>query len=228
MRPALSLPEELLLLGLDPQRGKPRVRMRYVEYGVAGAVLAELELSGHVTEERGRIQVLNPLAPTDPLAAQALASLPAPGKGRRGKGARTKSWVRSASRRLTGLCLDRLVERGVLRRETHRFLGLFPYHRHPAGPQDVSAALRQRLAASIAAGSPVGRDRTLAALLSATDLATKYYPGFAARTTRSTLRHLAREQWPAIAVHRAVKQDKAAGGGDGGDGGGGGGGGGGD
>ncbi|MEN8653975.1 GPP34 family phosphoprotein [Streptomyces sp. 21So2-11] len=231
--PSLSLPEELLLLGLDPQRGNARVRMRYVEYGVAGAVLAELELGGHVTEERGRIQVINPLAPADPVAAQVLASLPAPGKGQRGKGERTKGWVRSAGRHVTELYLNRLVEQGALRRETRRFLGLFPYHRHPAGPEDVSAAVWQRLAASIHAGSPAGRDRALAALLSATDLANRYFPGFAARATRSTLRHLTREHWPTDAVHRAVKQDKAAansgnsggdgnGGGDGGGGGGGG------
>ncbi|WP_434594835.1 GOLPH3/VPS74 family protein [Streptomyces sp. A5-4] len=221
-----SLPEELLLLGLDPQRGSARVRMRYVEYGMAGAVLAELELSGHVAEERGRIQVINPLAPADPVAAQVLASLPAPGKGRGGKGERTKGWVRSTGRHITELYLNRLVEQGALRRETRRFLGLFPYHRHPAGPEDSSAAVWQRLAASIRADSPDGRDRALAALLSATDLAGRYFPGFGARTTRSALRHLAREHWPAVAVHRAVKQDKAAasnsGGGDGGGGGGGG------
>lgn len=42
--PGLTLPEELLLLALDPQRGKPYCRNRFLEYGMAGAVLAELEL----------------------------------------------------------------------------------------------------------------------------------------------------------------------------------------
>lgn len=57
---ALTLPEELLLLTLDPERGKPLCNRTYLRYGAAGAVLAELELQGRIREERGRVQVVNP------------------------------------------------------------------------------------------------------------------------------------------------------------------------
>ncbi|MFD9503164.1 GPP34 family phosphoprotein [Streptomyces sp. NPDC060035] len=50
-----TLPEELLLLALDPVRGKPLRSGKFLEYGMAGAVPAELELQGRITEERGRV-----------------------------------------------------------------------------------------------------------------------------------------------------------------------------
>ncbi|MEV0021219.1 GPP34 family phosphoprotein [Streptomyces atroolivaceus] len=220
-----TLPEALLLLALDPVRGKPYCRGRFLEYGVAGAVLAELELQGRIAEERGRVVVVNPLDPPDPLLAVFLRSLPPPGKNRFGSGVPAGRWVRQAGRRAEGLYLDALVERGVLRRETRRFLGLFPFHRHPSGPASPAPEVRRRFEESRAAGFPDRRDRLLAALAAAAELPSVVRQGD--RRTRAASRTLAREEWPASAVHRNVRQDKAAraGGGDGGGGGGGGGGG---
>ncbi|MFF9685306.1 GPP34 family phosphoprotein [Streptomyces sp. NPDC014623] len=216
-----TLPEELLLLALDPVRGKPYCRGRFLEYGIAGAVLAELELQGRVSEERRRVVVVNPLDPPDPLLAVFLRSLPPPGKGGFGSGAPAGRWVRQAGRRAEGMYLDALVERGVLRRETRRFLGLFPFHRHPAGSAAPVEQVRQRFGAARAAGYPDRRSRLLAALAAAVELPSVVKQGD--HRTRVAARALVREEWPAQAVHRNVRQDKAAqaGGGDGGGGGGG-------
>ncbi|MFE6188157.1 GPP34 family phosphoprotein [Streptomyces sp. NPDC056465] len=216
---ALTLPEELLLLALDPVRGKPYCRGRFLEYGIAGAALAELELQGRTTHERGRVVVVNPLDPPDALLAVFLRSLPPPGKSRSGSGVSAKGWVRKAGRRAGGLYLDALVERGVLRRETRRFLGLLPYHRHPAGPASPAEQVRQRFEESRAAGYPDRRSRLLAGLAAAVGLPSVVRQGD--RRTRGVARALVREEWPALAVHRNVRQDKAsqAGGGAGGGGG---------
>ncbi|MGW0788229.1 GOLPH3/VPS74 family protein [Streptomyces sp. NPDC002911] len=219
---APTLPEELLMLALDPVRGKPYCRGRFLEYGIAGAVLAELELQGRVADERGRVVVVNPLDPPDPLLAVFLRSLPPPGRSRFGSGVSARRWVRQSARRAEGLYLDALVERGVLCRETRRFLGLFPFHRHVAGPASPGEQVRLHFETSRAAGLPDRRSRLLAALAAAVELPSVVKQGD--RRARAAARALAREEWPALAVHRNVRQDKAAGGG--GDGGGGGGGGG--
>ncbi|MFF8913550.1 GPP34 family phosphoprotein [Streptomyces sp. NPDC015032] len=221
--PEPTLPEELLLLALDPQRGKPYCRNRFLEYGVAGAVLAELELHGRIAEQLGRIRVISPLAPQDPLLAQVLGSLPAPGRGGLAGGVGAKGWIRRTGRYVEELCLEHLVGRAVLRRETHRFLGLLPYHRHPAADPALSAAARDRFAAAEAAGFPDRRGRTLAALVSATGLSDTVAQG--GRRSRSAMRDLVRDEWTAYAVRQNVRQDKAnqgggGGRGDGGDGGG--------
>lgn len=219
-----TLPEELLLLALDPVHGRPYCRGRFLAYGIAGAVLAELELQGRTAQERGRVVVVNPLDPPDPLLAVFLRSLPPPGKSRFGSGVSARGWVRQAGRRAEGLYLEALVERGVLRRETRRFLGLFPYHRHPAGSDSPAEQVRQGFEASRAAGYPDRRSRLLAGLAAAVELPSVVRQGD--RRTRAAARALAREEWPSLAVHRNVRQDKAsrAGGGAGGGGGGGGGG----
>lgn len=224
MNPALpehTLPEELLLLALDPRRGKPYCRNRFLEYGVAGAVLAELELHGVIAEQLGRIRVISPQAPQDPLLAQVLGSLPAPDGGGLAGGVSAKAWIRRTGRHVEELCLEHLVGRAVLRRETHRLLGLLPYHRHPAADPALPAAVQERFAAAEAAGFPDRRSRTLAALVSATGLSGAVAQG--GWGSRSAMRDLVRDEWTAYAVRRNVRQDQAnrsgsgAGGGGGGD-----------
>ncbi|MEV2244680.1 GPP34 family phosphoprotein [Streptomyces sp. NPDC049970] len=158
--PAPTLPEELLLLALDPVRGGPHCRGRSLEYGVAGAALAELELQGRIAEEHGRVVVVNPLDPPDPLLGVFLRSLPPPGK--RGSGSRVSAgrWVRQAGRQAEELYLDALVEQGTLLRETRRFIGLFPYRRHPAGRLGRSPARSgrpRRCTATCGRTGPPGR-----------------------------------------------------------------------
>ncbi|MFI1396286.1 GPP34 family phosphoprotein [Streptomyces sp. NPDC020681] len=201
----LTLAEELLLLALNPETGRRYVNRRYLQYGLAGASLAELELQGRVAEARGRVTVVNPLPPQDPLSSQILASLLTP------RGLRVRQWVRGTGRHVEELCLHRLVERGALRVDRRRFLGVFPYHRYPAAAEDWSAPVRGRYAESVTAGFPDRRSRLLAAFTSAIGLASVLHPGFGSRGERGALRILVREEWAPHAVYRAVQQDKKSG-----------------
>ncbi|WNI29931.1 GPP34 family phosphoprotein [Streptomyces sp. ITFR-6] len=211
--PTPTRPEELLL-PLYPVRGKPFCRNRFLEYAMAGAALAELELQDRVTGQGARFQVTHPLEPPDPVLAGVTRSLPAPGKGGGGSGASAERWVRHAGRRVEGLYLDALVERGVLRRETHRFLGLLPYRRHPVVAKDLAALARTRFYAAERAGFPDPRSRALAALVSAAGLSRSV--GGTDRGSRRAMRHLVHDHWPAHAVLRNIRQDKANQSGDGG------------
>ncbi|CAM5656666.1 hypothetical protein SBADM41S_04360 [Streptomyces badius] len=163
---ALTLPEELLLLTLDPERGKPLCDRTHLRYGTAGAVLAELELQGRIREERGRVQVVNPLDPAHPLLASLLATLDPPsGKKKRFRpGTSAKAWIRLYGRNAEERHLDHLIERGLLRRETRRFLGVFRYQRHFPGDPDLTGATRWRFGQAEARGFPDQRSRALAGL----------------------------------------------------------------
>ncbi|MFF4604160.1 GPP34 family phosphoprotein [Streptomyces sp. NPDC001339] len=208
----LTLPEELLLLALDPVRGRLLNNPTYLRYGLAGAALADLEAAGRIAVDRGdRITVTNPLPLDDPVLDHALTALPAPAKG--GDGVKAHRWVRGSGRSVQELCLRRLEERGALRREHHRALGLFPYDRFPAGPVDLAAPARARFTAAADARFPDRRGRLLAAYVSATGLDTGLLPGGAHRPLRRDLRRLAKEEWTAYAAFRAVQHDKSAAGG---------------
>ncbi|MGW7573525.1 GOLPH3/VPS74 family protein [Streptomyces sp. NPDC054765] len=205
----LTLPEELLLLALDPVRGRSLNPTKYLRYGLAGAALAELEEAGRISAEgRDRVMVTHPLPLGDPVLDGALAALPGPAKQRRG--VRAQRWVRSTGRPVHELCLRRLEERGALRRETRRALGLFPYERFPAGAVDLIGPARDRFAAALGAGFPDRRSRLLAALASATDLDRRLLPSREYRPVRREMKRLAREIWTVHAVERAVRQDKEA------------------
>ncbi|MFI0711001.1 GPP34 family phosphoprotein [Streptomyces inhibens] len=210
--PPLTLPEELLLLALDPVRGRPLNNPKYLRYGLAGAALADLEEAGRIAVERGdRFRVANPLPLGDPILDGVLATLPGPAKG--ASSTRAHRWVRGAGRAVQELCLRRLEERGALRREAHRALGLFPYERFPAGPVDLVGPARARFKAAVDARLPDRRARLLAAYVAATDLDTKLLPGGAYRPLRRDLKRLTKEEWTAQAAHRAVEHDKSAAGG---------------
>ncbi|MEU0376726.1 GOLPH3/VPS74 family protein [Streptomyces cyaneofuscatus] len=223
--PALTLPEELILLTLNPGSGKPLCAAASLAYGTAGAALAELELQGRIREERGRVQVVNPLDPADPLLAALLRTLPQ-AKGRR-SGMRARHWVDNFDKHVRDTYLDSLVERSVLSRETRRFLGLFPSHRHFPVHPDLVPGVRRRFTLAETAGYPDHRDRLLAALVSAIGLAGELTRN--GRPGRTAMKVLRRSEWTAVAVHHNVKRNQSDGGdGDWVDGGGGGGCGGGD
>lgn len=208
-RPALelTLPEELLLLALDPLRGKPQCSGRYLAYGTAGAALKELEFQGRVTGQGGRIRVVGPPAPPDPFLAQVLGSLSDPGAGGLAGGIDTTRWIHRTAPHIEELCLEHLVRRSVLRRETHRLLGLFPYHRLSAADPALSLAVRDRFTAAEAAGFPDPRSRILAALVSAIGLSGAVSRG--GLRDRWAMRGLVNEDWAADAVHRNVRRDRA-------------------
>ncbi|MEV0096544.1 GPP34 family phosphoprotein [Streptomyces sp. NPDC050738] len=206
--PGLTLPEELLLLALDPVRGKPECRSRFLEYGMAGAALAELELQGRIAEDRRRVAVVMPLPPDDWRLGTVLSTLPPPGKSRFSGSTSARRWVRQEARAVEGLYLDDLVERGVLRRERRRALGIFPYVRHPAGADNWSALVRTRFAQAEAAGFPDRRSSLLAGFALAIDL-TGAFPGSGWRA-RGALRSRLRDEWAPEAVLRNVRQDKSS------------------
>ncbi|MEL5960436.1 GPP34 family phosphoprotein [Streptomyces sp. CLV115] len=205
--PELTLPEELLLLALDPLRGKPHCAGRYLEYGTAGATLRELEFQGRVTGQGGRTRVTGPSAPPDPFLAQVLGSLSDPGVGALAGGVDTPRWIRRTAPHVEELCLEHLVRRSVLRRETHRLLGLLPYHRHPAVDPALTLAVRDRFTAAEAAGFPDPRSRALAALVSAIGLSGTVSRG--GLRDRWAMRGLVDQDWAADAVHWNVRRDRA-------------------
>ncbi|MEU6958545.1 GOLPH3/VPS74 family protein [Streptomyces chrestomyceticus] len=203
-----TLPEELLLLALDPVRGKPLNDPSHLRYGLAGAALAELERAGRVTEGRGgRILAGSPLPLGDLVLDAALGTLPDAGKGGEIK---VKRWVRSAARGVDEVCRQRLEQRGAVRRESRRALGLFRYERLAAGPLDLAGPARARFKGALATGFADPRDRALAALVAATHLDRKLDLGRDRRAVRRDLKALVRDDWIARAVAAVILQDQAA------------------
>jgi hypothetical protein len=204
-RPAVTLPEELMLLALDPVSGKPRVRARHLQYGLAGAVLAELEAVGCVAEDGGRVVPVTPPPTGERLLDEALALFGG------GKPVKTRRWIRSNGGTVAEACAGRLAERGVIRIESRRVLGIFPGRRYPQAGADQATPAVTDFRGAAKMGFPEPRSRMLAGLASAIMLTGHLLPESGSkREIRRTMRGLARELWPAEAVYRLIKSDQAA------------------
>lgn len=165
----LSLPEEMLLLALDDETGRPVGRAGMApDLALAGALLMELALAGRLDTDRERL-ILTTAPPTgDPLLDEARARLRAGPEDARGALlllARDMGPVREA-------LLERLVAAGILRRLEGRVLWVFADRRYPKAPgreegEDVRARLRATL---LAEEIPEPRDALLAGLARAAGL----------------------------------------------------------
>ncbi|MFI9203715.1 GPP34 family phosphoprotein [Streptomyces sp. NPDC053048] len=209
----LTLPEELLLLAHHPVEGTPLCARSVLPYGMAGAVLAELELGGHVTQERGRPVAAAGAPPADQRLAGPLKSLPAPG----GSGPKTQRWIRVAAPYALGPWTTGLLERGALGAKVPGRFDVVRAMRYPVGTVDLTAPTRGRFEAARQAGFPDPRSRALAGLVAATGLAIALYPGLSGWGERRQLRRHMRDGWISWAVYRnRLRETQASGGSSGG------------
>ncbi len=139
----LNLYEQVLLLALCNPTGT--LEGHCVEYGLAGALLAQLQWAGRLgplPEDSSRVAVLDATPLGDPLLDECLQRIVD------GKKPRTwKEWVS----RITGLpqlrhrAADRLVEHGVLRADEKTILLIFRRKVYPELNPKPEALLREEL-----------------------------------------------------------------------------------
>jgi hypothetical protein len=121
---ALTLPEEFLVLALDADRGTVRGELSgELAPGLAGAALMELALAERVRIEDGKVVPVGEGALGDPVLDPVLEKVVS-SKRRRG----LTHWVTrfGSYRGLEKRCLERLLEKGVLRRGSRRVLLVIP------------------------------------------------------------------------------------------------------
>lgn len=138
----LTLPEEILLLLLDDETGRfvgpgtgshllsPEVGSGRLSrsYALAGAVLMELALRSRIDTDPERLVLVSAEPTGEALLDRYLARL-AEGEPRS-----ARAWVAELSQdgpAIEEAALDRLVERGILRRAEKRVLWVFKVRRYP-------------------------------------------------------------------------------------------------
>ena len=171
MSAPLSLAEEIVLLSLDDETGRPVGRGGMApDLALAGALLMDLALAGRLDTDRDRVMVVN-AAPTGDavpdaaLAALATAGAPADARGLIHLLSREAAPWRNA-------LLDRLVALGVLRRVEGCVLWVLPDLRFPKAPGRAEAGdARARLRALLLREElPEPRDALLLGLARAAGL----------------------------------------------------------
>lgn len=210
----MLLAEDLLLLLTDDASGRGVVDSQKTDLGLAGAVLLELAERGRVEVSgaggpvrAGRLLVRDGAPTGDAVLDEALRRIQAKGPKK------PKDLLRGLAKGLRAELLGRLVDRGVLRRQEQRLLGLIPRQAHPTRDAGPEAASRRALHDVLVAGRPpVPREAALVSLLSALDATGKVLglSGAEKRDARRRAKEVAGSEFAGEAVHKAVQEVQAA------------------
>jgi hypothetical protein len=222
--------EDYLLLTLDDVTGKAVVDASYREQVAAGALLVELALLGRVDlagdgngGRVGRIVVRDASPTGNVLLDDALAVV------RSREGSKPKALVAPIAKlKPASRAIASLADRGVLRREEGRVLGIFPTTRWPAADSRHEDAVRADLwRVLVEERAPDERTAAIVAILSATGQAGRVlaaggrrggpavddaddWTGSRRRAVDRRAKQIARESWASEAVRAYVEEITAA------------------
>ncbi|MDQ1689241.1 MAG: hypothetical protein QOK42_2216 [Frankiaceae bacterium] len=197
-----TVAEDLVLLLLDPESGRSVVDSMSLDLAIGGALLLDLSIRERVTADgegaTARLAVVDGAPTGDALLDDALARLA-------GTPVQAQKAVERLARRTRGPVFDRLVERGLVRRDRSRLLGLLPVTIWPAADGGPAKELRGRVAAVLRDGA--GPDRRLVLLISllhAVKAEHKIVSG-SRREVRARADEVAEGDWAGPAVRKAVR-----------------------
>lgn len=143
-----TLPEELLLLALDPTTGTT-AQPQSLDLGLAGAQLVELALAGRIAPDGDRIAVVVPRPTGDPTLDSALELL-----RRRGAPVRAVHWIGGPRLGLRQTYLSHLERCGMVHAVAGQMCGVLPTTRYQATDTAISREIRSRLDSAIRTGVP--------------------------------------------------------------------------
>lgn len=204
--------EDLLLLMLDDESGK--LESTHIDPLLGGAVLIELAMGERLevrrdgTWSRAKVHVLTDGGtPDDPVLVAALRTVAE-------KERTAQDLVNRLGKGLKQQLLARLTERGIVRHESDKVLGLFPRDRWPAVDSHHEDDVRRQLAASLLEGvAPDDRTAALVSLLHAVDRAHRTLAdnhGLSGRQVKARAKEISEGEWAAKAVRDAVASAQAA------------------
>ncbi|MER7016105.1 GPP34 family phosphoprotein [Saccharopolyspora sp. NPDC000359] len=206
----MLLVEDLMMLLLDDETGDPAVPGA-LQHSLGGAVLVELALRGNVETDGSSaddpsVHAVEGDPPSDPLLRSAYDKITE-------RPQHIQQLLLEIGGGLKEPVIDRLLERGLIRSEQRRFLGLFRTTRLPAEDTGHEAELRRTMRAVLEDGaSPDSRTGALIALVSASGALRYLRPPLLPWSDEIQQRAKEFEQgnWGAEAVSTAVVRSAAA------------------
>ncbi|SLJ90776.1 GOLPH3/VPS74 family protein [Arthrobacter sp. P2b] len=201
----LNLPQAFLLLATNDADGEPDVPQPFLQAGVAGAILAELDLLGAIELQGRHVRATGTAVESD--FQQQLDLI-----RHKSRPHTPKRWVSMLeSRAEVHRIYEGMAALGIVQHVGEKHLGLFRTTRYPEKDHAPEAALLQKISATMAAGSvepAVADPRTnaLIALLHAVGLLERLFP----EADRGRARELTYSHWPSHAVVEELRSVRLA------------------
>ena len=212
----MLLAEDLLLLVTDDASGRLSAPAEQVDAGLGGANLVELTLRNKVDltgdqdpGKPGRIIVRDQSPAGDAVLDAALKILIAR------QGRKPSTVIGPLSKNLRRTLYERMADRGVVRAERGKILGVFPVRRWPAEDASEEAEVRRLMTqALVQQVTPDTRTAALIALVHAVGRVDKIVDprqhGLSRRELRARAKEIAEGNWGSEAVRKAIEEMMAA------------------
>ena len=191
LAPELTLAEELALLALDDKTGQQLdLPLNALGYGLAGAIILDLSLVNRIDTDLHQLIVTNPAPTGDHLLDHWLSHFQAAPQPKS-----VMAWLRELALRqdeIGQVAVDRLIQRGILRREEHRLRWVFSVRRSPTidGPERTD--VRTRLSPlRLGPELPTPRDAVLVSLIHGCRLSEHLFAGLDLKACKNRLETLA-------------------------------------
>ncbi|WP_176142452.1 GOLPH3/VPS74 family protein [Halobacillus hunanensis] len=198
-----TIAEELLLLALDDDKGTVVFSASSsLNYGLAGAILAELTIQERITLEDEKVVVMNENG--DGFQRTVLQQIKDSKKPRS-----VKHWVQSISFRMNKIkkeILNSLVKRNVLREEEQKILWVFSRHVYPNEQDKPEQQIRKRLHSCLY-GNEEADERTvmLLSLIKACNLIGEVFPNEKSKDVQNRIDEVSESEAYGKAVKKSIE-----------------------
>jgi len=206
----LSLSEELLLLALHDEKGSVLFNSSTsLPYGLVGTGLLELLFQNRIVLKEKNIECINQTPVGDPILDEMLKLIVSSTKIRNVKYwiPKIQSKVKHIRERLT----DSLVQKGILRREGHKILGVFPSSRYPTQNPSSEFEIRNRIRNVVLFDHPPKeREIALISLIKVCGLINEVFEKNERKKARQRIKELSKDEVIGKMVSEVVAQMTAA------------------
>ncbi|MCE7991671.1 MAG: GPP34 family phosphoprotein [Roseivirga sp.] len=165
----LNLVEEFLLIALDDDKGAFVIDSTHLHYGFAGAVLLELAVRDKIDIDGDYLHLKSSSQEPEVALNMAIGLIMSGTKTKK-----VKDWLDTLAKKageMKEATLQRLIERGVLRKEEHKILWIIPNNKYPTSNSNPENKVRERLNNVILNGAQSEpRDVMLLSLIDVSDL----------------------------------------------------------
>ena len=202
----LTLPEKLMLLALDDEKGTVVFSSSTaLPYGLAGSLLIELHLNKKIKLNDGKVDVIDSSATGDELLDRAINLITSSKKVKD-----VKYWVQkiqSKIKDLESIIVEGLISKGILRKEEHKILWIFPTERFPLSNISLEMEVRNRiLQVVIHKDKPGDEDIALLSLVNACALYNEVFKKENRKTAQKRIKEIISEEKVGQAVASVVTE----------------------
>ena len=200
----LTVSEEILLLVIDDNSGEfLSLPIMAREHALAGAVLMDLAFAHRIDSDQHDLILADATPTGDAILDEALAVIAAEKEKHS-----PKYWVEWFARQAAdyeGSFLTRMVEKGILKKEEHRFLWVFASRRYPVINNAEEREVKFRISSVLFSDEiPGARDVAIISLASACNLLEEIFSAREVASAQERIQQVCKMDLIGSAVFRAI------------------------